>query len=166
MVFRGAPTGNVPADATNIEMAKNQRLHLAMRAADGAIPGLDAGVTGTVQMPPKVARAIKKRGLDRETLQPEEMVRARGILDVNGNTNSWQGCFWKLASNSVVLKVAGSFEQWYYDRLVPWRHFAPVAADLSDLARATAFVLNASRDAELEAMAAASTSLARKLLSR
>ncbi|MEY3032546.1 MAG: hypothetical protein RLZZ622_1021, partial [Planctomycetota bacterium] len=26
------------------------------------------------------------------------------------------------------------FRQWYYDRLVPWVHYVPVAADLSDFA--------------------------------
>ena len=25
------------------------------------------------------------------------------------------------------------FRSWYYDRLEPWRHYVPVAADLSDL---------------------------------
>lgn len=35
-----------------------------------------------------------------------------------------------------MLKVASphGFRQWYYDRLDPWTHYVPVAADLSDLA--------------------------------
>ena len=34
-----------------------------------------------------------------------------------------------------MLKVASplGYRQWYYDDLVPWRHFVPVAADLGDL---------------------------------
>ena len=76
------------------------------------------------------------------------------------------GCFWKLAGNSVVLKVEGRNEQWYYDRLVPWVHFVPVRADLSDLDNATAFVLNPGNDVELKAMASESTKLMRSLLDR
>jgi hypothetical protein len=38
-------------------------------------------------------------------------------------------------TGSAVLKVASrrGFRQWYYDRLVPWHNFVPVATDLSDL---------------------------------
>ena len=34
-----------------------------------------------------------------------EMLGARGVVDVDGNANSWDGLFWKLLSNSVVLKA-------------------------------------------------------------
>ncbi|MBN9025858.1 MAG: lipopolysaccharide-modifying protein, partial [Rhizobiales bacterium] len=34
-----------------------------------------------------------------------------------------------------VLKVASpsGFRQWFYDEFVPWTHYIPVAADLSDI---------------------------------
>jgi len=38
-------------------------------------------------------------------------------------------------TGSPLLKVASrhGYRQWYYDRLKPWVHYVPVAADLSDL---------------------------------
>lgn len=56
-------------------------------------------------------------------------------LDVDGWSNSWQGFYVKLLTGSPVLKVGSprNYRQWYYGRLVPWTHFIPIAADLSDL---------------------------------
>lgn len=41
----------------------------------------------------------------------------------------------QLQSNAAIFKVesAYGFQQWYYERLQPWVHYVPVAADLSDL---------------------------------
>ena len=50
--------------------------------------------------------------LAREPLTPAQMVEARGVFEVDGNSNSWEGTFWKLYSNSVMLKVDGEWEQW------------------------------------------------------
>lgn len=67
-----------------------------------------------------------RRGIGRGRRSPAETA---------GNTNAWEGLFVKLCTASPVLKVASGFgfRRWYYDGLVPWRTFVPVAADLSDL---------------------------------
>ena len=70
---------------------------------------------------------------DKAYMSIEDMARHRYILDVDGFTNSWDGLFWKLYSGSVVLKHASLWKQWYYDDLVPWKHYVPVANDFSDL---------------------------------
>lgn len=62
-----------------------------------------------------------------------EQLQYRYLLDVDGEVNAWSGLFWKLYSSSVVFKVYSHYEQWYYDRLLPWEHYIPVAGDLSDL---------------------------------
>lgn len=62
-----------------------------------------------------------------------EQLQYKFLLDIDGEVNAWSGCFWKLLSNSVVFKVNSHYEQWYYHRLKPWKHYIPVAADLSDL---------------------------------
>ncbi len=43
--------------------------------------------------------------------------------------------FCRLLLGCCVLKIGSErgFRQWYYDDLVPWRHYVPVAADVSDL---------------------------------
>ena len=38
--------------------------------------------------------------------------RFNTVFEVDGNSNSWEGTYWKLYSNSVMLKVAGDWEQW------------------------------------------------------
>ena len=71
----------------------------------------------------------------RPYMPPIEFNRYKYQIDIDGNTNSWPGLFWKLLSGSPVLKVASpsGHRQWYYDRLRPWINFVPVAADMSDL---------------------------------
>jgi len=51
------------------------------------------------------------------------MLKHRYILDIDGMTTSWSGCYWKLSSNSLVWRVRTHWEQWYFDRLVPGRHY-------------------------------------------
>lgn len=56
-------------------------------------------------------------------------------LDIDGFSNAWSNLFTRLLFGCCVLKVESrhGFRQWYYDRLKPWEHYVPVAADLSDL---------------------------------
>jgi hypothetical protein len=56
-------------------------------------------------------------------------------LDIDGYSNAWSNLFTRLLFGCCVLKVESrhGFRQWYYDRLKPWEHYVPVAADLSDL---------------------------------
>ena len=60
------------------------------------------------------------------------MLRHKYILDIDGTVNAWSGLFWKLSSNSVILKVSSHWEQWYYNRLVPHKMYIPVD-DFDDL---------------------------------
>jgi len=55
------------------------------------------------------------------------------ILDLDGNTVSYPGMYWKLYGNSVVLKQVTDNEIWASDLFVPWLHFVPVKEDLGDL---------------------------------
>lgn len=66
-------------------------------------------------------------------LSKTDMLKFKFQLDIDGRTNSWDGLFWKLYSNSVVFKVASHYEQWYYKHLKPMEHYIPVKGDLSDL---------------------------------
>jgi hypothetical protein len=48
------------------------------------------------------------------------------LLDLDGMVNAWSGLYWKLRSNSLVIKLKSPYEQWYYDALVPYKHFVPM----------------------------------------
>jgi len=123
----------------------------------------DVGLSAVVQVSAAVERAVRAQGLVLAPVDVEKQIGFRGVFDVDGNSNSWSGCWWKLRSNAVVLKVSSEYQQWYYPRLEPWRHFVPVAADLSDADERVAFVLNSSNDQALEAMAKSSTKLVKEI---
>ncbi len=61
--------------------------------------------------------------------------RYKFALDVDGHTNAWSNFFVRLLLGCCTLKIASEygFRQWYYDRLMPWEHYVPVRADMSDL---------------------------------
>jgi hypothetical protein len=63
----------------------------------------------------------------------EEICKYKYILDFDGWSNTWDATFWKLISGSVLFKVEGVWEQWYYPKLIPWIHYVPIKDDLSDL---------------------------------
>lgn len=48
------------------------------------------------------------------------------ILDIDGMVNAWSALYWKLSSNSLVLKTKTHWEQWYYPLLQPYQHYMPV----------------------------------------
>ena len=54
------------------------------------------------------------------------------VIDIDGNANSWNFLA-KLRLGSCVVKVETEWCQWFSARLIPWRHYVPVAADLADL---------------------------------
>ena len=63
----------------------------------------------------------------------EEMCKYKYIIDIDGWSNTWDATFWKLLSGSVLFKVEGVWEQWYYPKLIPWIHYIPIKDDLTDL---------------------------------
>lgn len=63
----------------------------------------------------------------------EEQFANKYLLNVDGYAAAYERCRWMLLSNSVLLKVEGAFEQWYYKAMIPWKHYVPIKSDLSDL---------------------------------
>ena len=96
----------------------------------------DVGLSGIVQIDdPDIVAEVIASGLVRDYVPVEQFNKFRFQIDIDGNSSSWPGLFQKLLTGSPVLKVASErgYRQWYYDRLVPWDNFVPVAADMSDL---------------------------------
>lgn len=61
-----------------------------------------------------------------ETTPIAQMLKCRYQLDLDGYTSAWSALLWKLSSNSLVWKPKTHWEQWYYDRLLPGRHYVPL----------------------------------------
>jgi Glycosyl transferase family 90 len=70
--------------------------------------------------------------IDRKMSKGEQM-KWKYILDINGWTNTWDATPWKMASGSLMLKVDGIWEQWYYPQMKDGVHYILVKRDLSDL---------------------------------
>lgn len=87
----------------------------------------------------------------------------RYAIDIDGWTNAWSNLLIRLHFGCCVLKIdsADGYRQWWYHRLVPWEHFVPVRADMSDLAEKIDWVR--SNDQEAEAIARRGQALARSM---
>ena len=68
-----------------------------------------------------------------QSLSPVDMMKYKYILSIGGTSGTSNSILWKLASSSVVLYVKSEFRDWYDAFLVPWKHYVPIASDLSDL---------------------------------
>lgn len=56
----------------------------------------------------------------------EEMLNYKYLVDIDGMVNAFSGLYWKLLSNSVVVKVKSHWEQWYYNELKEYEHYIPL----------------------------------------
>ena len=77
--------------------------------------------------------SLKNVDFSDEKLSKEQMCEYKYLIDIDGWSNTWDATIWKLLSGSVLLKVGGVWEQWYYDKLKEWVHYVPVKDDFSDL---------------------------------
>ena len=77
-----------------------------------------------------------------------EFLTYRYQIDVDGWSNSWV-LLEKLIMGTTVLKVDSAFgyRQWFYDRLVPWRHYVPIRADLADFDEKLAWLFSVPEEA-------------------
>ena len=66
-------------------------------------------------------------------LSIENQIKYKYILDIDGWVCTWSATIWKLYSGSVLLKQKSVWKQWYYDELIEYVHYVPVANDFSDL---------------------------------
>ncbi len=144
IVWRGSTTGhgrfpNGPDDLTAAGVLPRIRLAAIARA----VPDTDIGVSAVVQSvdPNGVSRMLAAAGVLKGARPSSAWLGDKFAVDIDGNTNAWSNLFTRLLYGCCVLKVASplGYCQWYYDRLEPWVHFVPVAADLSDFAERVAW---------------------------
>ena len=67
----------------------------------------------------------------RQQLDHCQMQGYQGVLDIDGNTNSWEGLFIKLSLSSIVFKMATPYVQWYYRDLRPGVDYVEVDAQMT-----------------------------------
>ena len=153
--WRGSTTGARVGPLTELP-----RLKLCLKAKAWGSRA-DVGVSSIVQFKNNQERLeIESLDVLKDHVPLSALNTFKYHIDIDGNSNSWPGLIAKLYSGSPVLKVASplGFRQWYYDRLIPWTNYVPVASDMSDLEEKLAYL--ESHDAEAEHIGLAGQRLA------
>ncbi len=127
--WRGATTGGWLTALTWDQIARVKLAIIGSACPDK----IDARITGVVQCDPEIPALIKKQGLLGKHISQGDHLKYKYLVDVDGNSCSFERYFWVLLSNCVVLKQITPNVQWYYSALKPYEHFIPVKQDLSDL---------------------------------
>jgi len=94
---------------------------------------VDARITKVVQCDLEIPQLISEKGLLGKMISQQDHLKYKYLIDVDGNSCSFERYFWALLSNCLVLKQMTPNIQWYYGALKPYEHFIPVKEDLSDL---------------------------------
>jgi hypothetical protein len=129
--FRGAGTGKI--DHAFAEHFNNSRMKAMIFSAQ--FPQLLDAAFSIVYSEP-MYNAYAKLGKTLQEAAIQDHFQYKYLLDIDGNANTYSRCRWILLSNSVLLKVASPFRQWYYRAIQPWVHYIPIQEDLSDLQEA------------------------------
>jgi len=88
-----------------------------------------------------------------------EQLKYKFIVDVEGTTSSWSGLYWKLLSNSLVIRIKSHWENWYSSSLINGENC--VVTTIEDLPKCIRWCVD--HPVACERMAANGTKLARKL---
>jgi len=66
-------------------------------------------------------------------ISKEDMMTFKYILDIDGNSSTWDATAWKLNSGSVIMKSESAWIQWFYTDYRPYIHYVPIKEDFSDI---------------------------------
>lgn len=94
-----------------------------------------------------------------------EMLRNRYLLDIDGMVTAWSGGYWKLLSNSLVIRAPSHWEHWYSPLLRDGVTHLDLPSWHPNDVRAT-HAWCQSHPAETAAMAAAGSAVARRVTYR
>lgn len=113
------------------EVAWEQKVPIAFwRGSRNITPGHEYGYLKTTSLHPRefVVRNAQNFGINASWSHSPicDQLKFKYLLDIDGMVNAWSGLYWKMLSNSVVLKHKTHWHQWYYPMLEEWKHFVPV----------------------------------------
>ena len=138
IVWRGATTGlGRPIDDDLDWHACDVRQRIRMCGILKSLSNIDAKIYRVVQVPnpEHLLETLKRAEIFGNHVNGLTWLDQKFAIDVDGNTNAWSNLFTRMLYGCCVIKIASpqKFRQWYYHRMVPWKHFVPVRADLADL---------------------------------
>jgi hypothetical protein len=128
--WRGAATGLGIENENWVHTHRGRLTLLANEIGDPEV--LDAKITKARQLSEEQRAVLREAGVMGEEVPFKEFLKYRYQVDADGYCAAWRGLFLKLASQSVVLKMQSTYEQWYFGHLRPWHHYIPLQSNLSD----------------------------------
>jgi len=66
-------------------------------------------------------------------IKPEDSIKYKYLIDVDGNTCTYPRLFWILTSGCLLIKHDSPYVQWFYKGIKPGQHFIGVKRDVSNL---------------------------------
>jgi hypothetical protein len=108
----------------------------------------------------KLEKSLRSRGLLKEFIPLEKWSERKYYLQIDGNASSW-GIVGKLRLGCCPLFVSSPWRLWHDNALTAWKHYVPVAPDLSDLVEKIKWC--ESNDGKAETIAQEARSLALQL---
>lgn len=134
IAWRGNTTGN-PSGIT-VETLADLPRYRVLSALESTPMISDVGFTTVVQAKSGQMDAIAQRlhdeDLVRPFVDPLELGASRYLLNVDGNTSSWN-FLQRLRTGACLLIVESTWTQWYHSSLRAGEHYVSIKADLSNL---------------------------------
>jgi hypothetical protein len=126
LFFRGKDTG--VSDVSKWASYPRPRL-VALSTQNSRL--IDAKFSELFYLP--MLETAKKKGWMGKYISMKDHPRYRYLMDIDGNCAATPRFPLLLHANSVIFKSVTDSVQWFYGRIKPYKHFIPVAEDLSDL---------------------------------
>ena len=80
-----------------------------------------------------VVQLMRERGMEGEPIPIDQQFQYDAILMIDGNVVPDRFAYQLAGGTSAIIKVDSTKVEYWYPNLVPWEHYIPVKADLSDL---------------------------------
>lgn len=72
-------------------------------------------------------------GKEYQNVKPEDHLKYKYLISLDGNTCAWERVPWIMLSNSVLIKQETSKIQWFYPALKAYYNYVPVNERITDL---------------------------------
>jgi hypothetical protein len=128
--FRGAASGLGFSAGAWKETQRGRLVVLSRELAQSEL--LDAKITRYSHLDDACKRELVEAHVVDAEVPIQDFVSYKYLVDADGYCCAWRSLFLKMAMGSLVLKIDSPYQQWYYHRLKPWKHYIPLAVDLSD----------------------------------
>lgn len=131
ILWRGAATGIGIEGAAWINTARGTLVMKAKEINNDKI--LDAKFTKYAHLEDSQVKEFGDEGVIDDFWDFRDFLDYKYLVDADGYAAAWMSFFLKMLSKSIVLKIQSDYDQWYYNKIVPWKHYIPLMRDLAEI---------------------------------